>query len=152
MAHNELITLFIWLSLIVDVFNTPRNNCNLAPHIIQVVLRFNRVPGLAEYTDQRISNDSVSDMTNMQRTIRVGTGVFKNNPFGSCRKLAVIRMPSSTNGCGYIVPSKDEVDIGTLSRNLKTRGSRMLNNLGNNLRCNYAWILPFFFCQGKCNR
>ena len=114
MAHNELVALFIWLSLIVDVFNTPRNNCNLTPHIIQVILRFNWVPGLTEHPDQRIANDCISDMPNMQRTIRVGTGMFKNNPFGSCRKLTVIRMPGSTNRCSYIIPSKDEIDVWAL--------------------------------------
>src|SRR4030042_3356946 len=63
----------------VEIIKSPDNDGDLAPHVVDIVLYFKPVPCFAEDPGKCVANYRVSDMTDMEGTIRVCTGMFEHD-------------------------------------------------------------------------
>jgi len=119
----------------------PGEGGDLSTGVVDVVVAFDVVPRVIEQVRDCIADDRVARAADVDRTSRVGAGVFDDDARLAVRKRAVVVVLTGFEGSGKVLLTGPEVQIGALRVDavdvLAVVGVEGLGNLGGDLwgRC-----------------
>src|SRR5208337_3148843 len=135
----------------VEVIEPPDHDCNLAAHVVHIILHFERIACFPECPGESVADDRVSYMSHVQRTVRVGARMLKYDPGRFSWERPVTGFHRGLQGFRDEFFAEDEVQVRTFRFNSYSGKLRIFCQLGSELLCNFHRRLFLLFCQGECN-